>query len=283
LPSVIRRNAGAIAVDGRIYVGDRANRLHALSSATGMPFCSYLIGNDGDVVTSPAIVPGSPYTVYMAGSWNGILHAISPTCGLQWKSPSGGNNRYSSPAVGSTGTVYIGTSNGILRAVSPAGEEEWRNRVGGISMGASPAIGPDGTIYFGSSEGLSAVDTGGTMIWQYEDAGRISSTPAIGTNGNIYFGTVGSSGPPAVVALDDDMTELWTYYVDKKCYASPAIGADGTIYTACGRKVLALWPNGTLRWEYEIERGFAITSSPAIASDGTLYLAADQVYAFQDP
>jgi outer membrane protein assembly factor BamB len=103
-------------------------------------------------------------------------------------------------------------------------------------------------------------------------------------NGEIIFGNVGTiAGANAeITALDTDMDVLWTYPTGAKCFASPAIGANGTIYGACGRKIFALNPNGTLLWEYTIARGRAIISSPAIASNGTLYVAADQVYAFQD-
>jgi len=59
------------------------------------------------------------------------------------------------------------------------------------------------------------------------------------------------------------------------------VDANGTIYTAAGKRVIALAPDGTLRWEYLTGR--TIVAAPALDGDGTLYVGSDGLYAFADP
>ena len=54
----------------------------------------------------------------------------------------------SSPAIGSDGTVYVGSFDNNLYAVNPDGTEKWNYTTGGTVR--SPAIGSDGTVYVGS-------------------------------------------------------------------------------------------------------------------------------------
>jgi hypothetical protein len=58
----------------------------------------------------------------------------------------------SSPAIGSDGTVYVGSSDKYLYAINPNGSQKWRFLTGD-AVHSSPAIGTDGTIYVGSDDG----------------------------------------------------------------------------------------------------------------------------------
>jgi len=66
---------------------------------------------------------------------------------------------YSSPAIGSDGTVYVGSDDGNLYAVNPDGTEKWHFTTG-IPVRSSPAIGPDGTVYVSSTRSLPKVAFG---------------------------------------------------------------------------------------------------------------------------
>jgi len=61
--------------------------------------------------------------------------------------------------------------------------------------------------------------------------------------------------------------------------SAPAIGADGTVYVGWGGQLLAINPDGTLRWTFETLTD--AQSSPAIGADGTIYFGAedDHLYA----
>jgi outer membrane protein assembly factor BamB len=300
LPATIRRNTAAIDANGRLYVGARDNRLWALDATDGERLWSFAVGNDGDVNTSPAIADdpvGGGYSVYMAGTFNGVVHALDPdpaldgepALRLKWRRPSGGGISYSSPAVGLEGTVYLGLTTGRLLAVTAAGVEKWNAKVGVRLRFASPAVGDDGTIYVGSYEGVSAVDpVTGFVRWTFPTQGRIGSTPAIGVDGTLYIGTVGVGGGrlSTFYALRDDVTHatpLWSYVAEGsgRFSGAPAIGADGTIYVASGGVLLAFSPAGQVVWEFNAGRR-NIISSPAIGADGALYVGGEALYAFND-
>ena len=58
----------------------------------------------------------------------------------------------SSPAIGSDGTVYVGSNDNKLYAINgKSGVKLWEFKTGG-SVSSSPAIGPDGTVYVGSHD-----------------------------------------------------------------------------------------------------------------------------------
>ena len=76
-----------------------------------------------------------------------------------WKFKTGGSV-YSSPAIGSNGTVYVGSFDKKLYAINgKTGDKLWEFKVGD-NVENSPAIGPNGTVYFGSwDKSLYAIET----------------------------------------------------------------------------------------------------------------------------
>ena len=66
----------------------------------------------------------------------------------QWGYKTSGDVR-SSPAIGSGGTIYVGSNDNYLYAINPDGSRKWRFKTGD-DVSSSPAIGSDGTIYVGS-------------------------------------------------------------------------------------------------------------------------------------
>ena len=63
-----------------------------------------------------------------------------------------GRGVISSPAIGSEGTVYIGSWDKKLYAINgKSGVKLWEFETGGL-VWSSPAIGSDGTVYFGSAD-----------------------------------------------------------------------------------------------------------------------------------
>ncbi len=71
--------------------------------------------------------------------------------GELWEFETGGGVS-SSPAIGSDGTVYVGSMDAKLYAVNgKSGVNLWEFETGGIVL-SSPAIGSDGTVYVGSTD-----------------------------------------------------------------------------------------------------------------------------------
>ena len=67
---------------------------------------------------------------------------------------------YSSPAIGSDGTVYVGASydNKLYAINGKSGVKLWEFKTGHIVL-TSPAIDSDGTVYVGSNDKLYAIKT----------------------------------------------------------------------------------------------------------------------------
>jgi outer membrane protein assembly factor BamB len=189
----------------------------------------------------------------------------------------------SSPAIGTDGTIYVGSSDNSLYAVNTEGSIKWSYPTGS-SVESSPAVAPDGTLYFGSNDRyVYAVNVDGTLKWRYLTTSYVRSSPAIATDGTVY---VGSSN--CVYALNPDGTFKWRYTTEGSVSSSPCIAADGTVYVGSyGDSLYALNPDGTLKWACDV--GDHINrASPALGADGTIYCGADRndlsqsLYAF-DP
>ena len=79
----------------------------------------------------------------------------------------------SSPAIGSDGTVYIGSEDTNLYALNPNGSQQWAFNAG-CAIDSSPSLGSDGSVYVGSANGLFAI------AWP-----TFVVTPSAGANGTI--------------------------------------------------------------------------------------------------
>ncbi|MDI6810261.1 MAG: PQQ-binding-like beta-propeller repeat protein [archaeon] len=111
---------------------------------------------------------------------------------LKWSYVTRGCIR-SSPAIGSDGTIYVGSEDGNLYAINPDGTLKWSYATGD-DVDSSPAIGSDGTIYIGSYVSgedcnLYAINPDGSLKWRYLTGGYIGSSPVIGSDGTIYVGS----------------------------------------------------------------------------------------------
>lgn len=97
----------------------------------------------------------------------------------------------SSPAIGSDGTVHVGSGDGRLYALDGiTGAKKWAFKSGDPVI-SSPAIGKDGTVFLGSGGHLIHALNGktGEQIWIFLTGGAVSTSPAIGANGTVYFGS----------------------------------------------------------------------------------------------
>ncbi|MCD6220092.1 PQQ-binding-like beta-propeller repeat protein, partial [Candidatus Calescamantes bacterium] len=204
--------------------------------------------------------------------FQGCRHNSVGTDGtLKWKYTTG-NNVFSSPAIGSDGTIYVGSLDGNLYAINPDGTLKWKYKTGGCIL-SPPAIDSVGTIYVGSSDrNLYAINPDGKLKWKFKTGGFLpQSFPAIGSDGTIYVGSNDvRSFYSNIYAINPDGTLKWKYTTGG-WVSSPAIGSDGTIYVGSeDGNLYAINPDGTLKWK--IKKVLAYFSSPAIGSDGTIYV-----------
>jgi len=166
-----------------------------------------------------------------------------------------------SPAVGSDGTVYIGTG---MFYDSP------------------------------SADALYAIRPDGTLKWKRNVDRPVHSSVALDGKDNLYF-LAGNAAhydrmDAVVVSYDSSGSLRWTSEAIGWLYPipftgfTPAIAADGTIY-ACGRfSLFAMDPSGKTKWKYDFplidnttssgvrEKAGTQRSAPTIAKDGTIYV-----------
>jgi outer membrane protein assembly factor BamB len=229
----------------------------------------------GRVLSSTAI--GSDGTIFFGVQSNsnpplGAVIALYPNGSLKWRYNTN-HVVYSSPAIGDDGTVYCGCHDNYLYAFYPDnGTLKWKYQTGHW-VRASPCIGDDSTIYVVSLDNyLHAVNPDGTLKWAtYVGAG---TSPTIGQDGTIY---AGYSTLYAVNPADGSVK--WTFPVgDTMRGGTPCNSADGTIIFGTdnepyGGDIVAVNPDGTLRWRKQIcDYGWGVEFAPIIGEDSTVYI-----------
>jgi len=243
-----------IGPDGTIYVSDIGFRIVAVNPDG---ILKWELKTSGEVVDSPAV--GLDGTVYVAiddpppattceTALNKCLVALNPDGTIKWALSTiyYPVDAFSSPAVGSDGTIYAGG----MTAFNPDGTAKWQYS----GPEGSPSIGPDGTIYSSGDAGLYAMNQNGTLRWKFStgasgDAfGFGQSSAVIGNDGTIYFasGTARlvsccftfSYGPGNLYALRPDGSLSWNFTTGPIAASEftrmdlLAIGSDATIYLA---------------------------------------------------
>ena len=186
-------HAPAIASDGTVYFGvtfhpaqppaDAKLGLYALSPEGRV---KWLFATPDEVTSSPNI--GTDGVLYFATT--SAIHAVNPDGSSKWSQPRGGKPvRWSSPAIGKDGTVYVVGER--LLALHPNGTLAWSYApVSGPLRGfaSHPAVGIDGVVYFGVGHELYAVHPDGKEKW-VRRIGWTESSPAIAADGTLYIGT----------------------------------------------------------------------------------------------
>ena len=122
-----------------------------------------------------------------------------------WEFETGGSVT-SSPAIGSDGTIYVGSRDKKLYAINgKSGVKLWEFETG-ENVSSSPAIGSNGTVYVGSMDKkLYAINgKNGIKLWEFETGDIVCSSPAIGPDGTLYVG----SGDKKLYAIKTDSKGL---------------------------------------------------------------------------
>ena len=197
-----------------------------------------------------------------------VSHAAGTPGTAKWTYDTEGSIA-SSPAIGSDGTIYVGSRDRNIYALRPTGTLRWTQTVVNDQF-SSASIAADGTIYIGSEGGLLyAFNPNGTLKWTFAARQSVRSTPAIGPDGTVYVGSFDGN----VYAVNPDGSLKWSYALEGggvPIGCSPAIGSDGTLYIgALGSNFYALNPDGTLKWVFPT--GGSADSAPSIGADGTIY------------
>jgi outer membrane protein assembly factor BamB len=227
-----------IAPDGRILFGADDGLLYAVHPDSTLDW-TYPTG--GEIRCSPAVGPDD--TIFF-GSTDGFFYALWSDGTLRWQAATGDQIKYSSPAVTSTGIVYFGSYDGFVYALTSDQQFLWAYPTEHV-VRSSPAIGPDGTIYVGSDNKLLAIDTGGSLVWEYEMGDLVISGGSLVwdyemgdlvISSPVYFGdddVIGvGSDDGAFYCITADGTLDWRYTVGAPIRSTPSPSASGHIYAA---------------------------------------------------
>ena len=214
------------------------------------------------------VTPTSPWPMFhhdVRHTGRSSVDTSGTTGNLKWRFQTGDAISFSSPAVDSRGTIYIGSTDHFLYAINPDGTLKWKFETGD-EICSSPTIDNDGTIYIGSEDGyLYTIKPNGNLKWKYDTGYKPNCTsPTISSSGIIYY-----PSSKYLHAINRDGLQLWVYETyDSIWKTAPAIGQDGTIYIGDINwygYLYAINSNGSLKWKHKTTSdGSQITSSPAL-------------------
>lgn len=159
-------SAPSLGADGTIYVGSDQGLFYAASAAGALQwtFDPASIGYSCSFRSSPAVAAdGTIYVGTNSGNPASLFLALTPAGAARWTFtpanlppdvPPGHFDIYSSPAIGSDGTVYFAQELGRVYALDPAdGFMEWLvHSYNGITW-CSPALAADGTLFISDLSG----------------------------------------------------------------------------------------------------------------------------------
>ncbi|MCJ8273785.1 MAG: PQQ-binding-like beta-propeller repeat protein, partial [Psychrosphaera sp.] len=272
------QNAADMAT-GADFDGDNADNLAEYTAATDPDNAqskpAFVVGDAQWQFDVPAYIYGGfsvahDGTVYF-GSGDQLLNAITPSGEVKWQTQLE-NNSGEIPTVGNDGTIYLGDS-GYVKAYNPQGELLWQFDYDGSFSGCT--TGSDNTVYCSAGWcALYALDSLGTVKWQYPLSSGDVSMPVVGIDGTVYV-----MNAENLVALAPDGSLKWQYQSEAAYKLEPILDNTGMIYLrGYGKRYIqALKNDGSEVWRVTSDTIGEIIAKPVIGMDGTLYVGTDRL------
>jgi outer membrane protein assembly factor BamB len=187
----------AIGPGGTIYDGNTGGAAYAINPDGSQRWAA---PRGQSVWTTPAFGQGAEAGNTFWGSVDLYAFSLDQNGQQRWQTFTPGYIT-SSPALGSDGTVYVGSFDHKLYALDPdTGQVRWTFPTD-AHIYSSPALassssGETTAIYIASADGsVYALDRSGRLLWRYDTGDPIRSSPVLGRkprgNGQILY--VGSS------------------------------------------------------------------------------------------
>lgn len=193
---------GGMAADrsGNVYAGSTGSNGFSISKE-GTVSTTFLGAGYNANGTYPAIDESGNVYLAMNNAGVGTLVSFSPQGTKNWEFATAGSASQGGPAIGTDGTIYIGTTGGKLYAVTRGGSQRW-SYTNPYDITCVPAVDSDGYIHFTDEGGYYTIlDASGTMKQQVKLGTKIWSSPVISDYGIIYI-TVEDGGACKLVAVD---------------------------------------------------------------------------------
>lgn len=299
----------AIAPDGTIYTGSHDGYFYAFEKSGNLKWKVKLSEPSYDarwntskaMMASPAIARDG--TIYAYGASN-HLHALKPDGSEKWRFPIIWHNDFwSSPGIGSDGTIYIGSARDEktnkksgLYAINPDGTQKWFVKEdSGVTV--APTIADDGTVIYGAANPqdnkgkIKALTPDGKPKWEFVFKEWLEGPAAIGPDGTIFTGTKEGD----FYALGPDGREKWRFKTGGGISASATIGGSEVVYVPSwdGNLYALDQITGKEKWRYDAKVGRdpklfegypgkeTLTTNAPLSKDGVLVFGDvfDTIYA----
>jgi outer membrane protein assembly factor BamB len=199
------------------------------------------------------------------------IFALTPSGRLRWQRKAYLFSKGRQPYVTGAGVLYapfVGPYNAQLQEVLAGGGI--LRRISGSFQSMAQA--PDGTIYayLGSVRGLTAIDPGGTELWQRDLGSSQSFVSIVASDG----GTVYVGDSQGAAAYDHTGGLAWRQMVTGPAPAL-ALAGDGSLRTASAGSLTDLNTDGSVAWSLALGTA-QVDLRPALAVDanGTSYVLA---------
>ena len=252
---------------GVVYFGDESGIFHAVDAADGK--AKWTFAADGGVIASASFAGG--HVIF--GSQDNFLYALNPESGeLAWKVETG-SYIYGTAAVARMGerqVVLVAGCDGVMRGLDP---RDGSNVVQvGIDayVGGSTAVG-DRLVFVGTFENqVLGIDlAAGKVVWAYEHPQR--HFPFYSSAALSEDRVVIGGRDKLVHALDPGTGHaVWTYAAGARVDSSPVIAGTTVYFGTLGGDVVGLnLKSGEKVWEFTT--GSSVTASPALA-DGRMVI-----------
>lgn len=273
---------------GNIYVGDEGGSFYSINPTTG---AERWVFRAKDAIYGAAVVgsrlvkrPGGcnplallwPRTqtatdlIYVV-SLDSNLYCLDTT-GKQLWSVYLGDEIYGTPALGTDGTIYVGTDKGTLAAIAPNGKKKWSFKTGDEITG-SPTVGLNGFIYI-ASDSVYCVGARGRRRWAFGAPGGdyFFASPVIDESDVVYVGNTDGY----LYCLGPDGRQQWRAPAPDGDEIRPetVVGPDGALYFGTdGDYLCRMTPNETPTVFYEALD--IIVATAATSDKGTVYALPD--------
>jgi outer membrane protein assembly factor BamB len=149
------------------------------------------------------------------------------------------------PAVGSDGTVVVGSVDGYLHVLRPDGSFRWGYTLRGPLVGR-PALAPSGEVFAAANpNGLYALDPEGSLAWVSSVAGGVTSPPVIDREQRVWVTT----GEGTLLGFSSHGSVVGFAHIGRARTLGPAALASGGVAIASvdGDLKIAGHPGGPAR------------------------------------
>lgn len=265
--------------DGRVFIGDGAGELHALSLSDGASLWKFVLMDEKrnrpskDPVEGSACVLGD--RVFFAAT-DGVIRAFEAASGKAlWTYDTrgeirGGLTPFSSSGKGDSDAILSVGYGGLVVAVSAhTGEKLWEYEAGGPVNGAA-SVSPLGLVFGGCNGTLDVLNWDGALKRRVEIKIYMPNSAAV--KGSLcYFGHAGNK----VECYDlTTGTARWEFYDrDFPYFSSPALTGDTLFIGGDDKRLHALrLSDGEEEWNFRTQG--KVTSSPVV-SGNTVYFGSE--------